>query len=137
MEAGQDRGQLERFERFLLAFPESMYALLRLTVKDPRRGGTDIPKAVEPAPVDGAPVASAPLRGDAARGIREALGIAGDPDFIADQGTTPVSRRGRGGFEVRTSATVRALGRTPSGWALTVGPTPHPAHSAFTKESLL
>lgn len=32
----------------------------------------------------------------------ELLGIAGDPDFIADQGTTPVSRRGRGGFEVRT-----------------------------------
>jgi len=28
-----------------------------------------------------------------------------------------------GGFEVRTSATVRALRRTPSGWALTVGPT--------------
>lgn len=28
-----------------------------------------------------------------------------------------------GGFEVRTSATVRALGRTPRGWALTVGPT--------------
>ena len=32
----------------------------------------------------------------------EVLGIAGEPDFIADQGTTPVSRRGRGGFEVRT-----------------------------------
>ena len=30
-----------------------------------------------------------------------------------------------GGFEVRTSATVRALGRTTSGWALTVGPTTH------------
>lgn len=28
-----------------------------------------------------------------------------------------------GGFEVRTSATVRALARTASGWALTVGPT--------------
>jgi oxygen-dependent protoporphyrinogen oxidase len=28
-----------------------------------------------------------------------------------------------GGFEVRTSATARALRRTPSGWALTVGPT--------------
>lgn len=28
-----------------------------------------------------------------------------------------------GGFEVRTSATVRALRRTSSGWALTVGPT--------------
>ncbi|MBS2936657.1 FAD-dependent oxidoreductase [Nocardioides sp. J2M5] len=28
-----------------------------------------------------------------------------------------------GGFELRTSATVRALRRTPSGWALTVGPT--------------
>ncbi|GAA1934903.1 protoporphyrinogen oxidase [Nocardioides hwasunensis] len=31
-----------------------------------------------------------------------------------------------GGFEVRTSATVRALRRTSSGWALTVGPTTHP-----------
>jgi len=31
-----------------------------------------------------------------------------------------------GGFEVRTSATVRALRRTPGGWALTVGPTTHP-----------
>jgi oxygen-dependent protoporphyrinogen oxidase len=31
-----------------------------------------------------------------------------------------------GGFEVRTSATVRALRRTPTGWALTVGPTTHP-----------
>ncbi len=33
-----------------------------------------------------------------------------------------------GGFEVRTSATVRALRRRygPSGWALTVGPTTHP-----------
>ncbi len=28
-----------------------------------------------------------------------------------------------GGFEARTSATVRALRRTPGGWALTVGPT--------------
>jgi oxygen-dependent protoporphyrinogen oxidase len=28
-----------------------------------------------------------------------------------------------GGFEVRTSATVRAVRRTPTGWALTVGPT--------------
>jgi oxygen-dependent protoporphyrinogen oxidase len=31
-----------------------------------------------------------------------------------------------GGFEARTSATVRALRRTASGWALTVGPTTHP-----------
>ena len=31
-----------------------------------------------------------------------------------------------GGFEARTSATVRALWRTGSGWALTVGPTTHP-----------
>jgi oxygen-dependent protoporphyrinogen oxidase len=30
------------------------------------------------------------------------------------------------GFEVRTSATVRALRRTPSGWTVTVGPTSHP-----------
>jgi len=32
----------------------------------------------------------------------ELLSVAGEPDFIADQGITPVSRRGRGGFEVRT-----------------------------------
>ncbi len=38
------------------------------------------------------------------------------PDLLCDPG----------GFEVRTSATVRALRRTPSGWALTVGPTSHP-----------
>jgi oxygen-dependent protoporphyrinogen oxidase len=31
-----------------------------------------------------------------------------------------------GGFEVRTSATVRSLARTASGWALTVGPTTRP-----------
>ncbi|WP_307814322.1 protoporphyrinogen oxidase [Nocardioides baculatus] len=31
-----------------------------------------------------------------------------------------------GGFEARTSATVRALRRTADGWALTVGPTTHP-----------
>ncbi|MCF6376508.1 protoporphyrinogen oxidase [Nocardioides KLBMP 9356] len=31
----------------------------------------------------------------------------------------------RGGFEVRTSATVRALRRTDHGWSLTVGPTTH------------
>lgn len=31
-----------------------------------------------------------------------------------------------GGFEVRTSATVRALWRTSDGWALTVGPTTRP-----------
>ncbi|RYB95865.1 protoporphyrinogen oxidase [Nocardioides oleivorans] len=31
-----------------------------------------------------------------------------------------------GSFEVRTSSTVRALRRTPDGWALTVGPTTHP-----------
>ncbi|WP_439937005.1 protoporphyrinogen oxidase [Nocardia sp. N13] len=31
-----------------------------------------------------------------------------------------------GGFEVRTSATARALRRTSTGWALTVGPTTHP-----------
>ncbi|GAB3022763.1 protoporphyrinogen oxidase [Nocardioides flavus (ex Wang et al. 2016)] len=31
-----------------------------------------------------------------------------------------------GGFEVRTAATVRALRRTPGGWAVTVGPTTHP-----------
>ena len=35
------------------------------------------------------------------------------PDLVVDGG----------GFEVRTSATVRALRRTSSGWALTVGPT--------------
>ncbi|WP_307807724.1 protoporphyrinogen oxidase [Nocardioides xinjiangensis] len=38
-------------------------------------------------------------------------------------GRLPALVRDAGGFEVRTSATVRALGRTPGGWALTVGPT--------------
>ena len=41
-------------------------------------------------------------------------------------GRLPGLVRHGGGFEVRTSATVRALRRTPSGWALTVGPTTHP-----------
>lgn len=41
-------------------------------------------------------------------------------------GRLPGLVRGSGGFEVRTSATVRALRRTPSGWAVTVGPTTHP-----------
>ena len=44
---------------------------------------------------------------------RSPAGWAGCPRLVADGG----------GFEVRTSATVRALRRTPSGWALTVGPT--------------
>jgi oxygen-dependent protoporphyrinogen oxidase len=34
--------------------------------------------------------------------------------------------RDGGGFEVRTSATVRALRRTTTGWAVTVGPTTQP-----------
>ena len=41
-------------------------------------------------------------------------------------GGLPGLVRDAGGFEVRTSATVRALRRTPSGWAVTVGPTTHP-----------
>lgn len=41
-------------------------------------------------------------------------------------GRLPALVRDAGGFEVRTSATVRALRRTPSGWALTVGPTTRP-----------
>ena len=41
-------------------------------------------------------------------------------------GRLPGLVRDGGGFEVRTSATVRALRRTASGWALTVGPTTHP-----------
>ncbi|PKH37482.1 protoporphyrinogen oxidase [Nocardioides alpinus] len=41
-------------------------------------------------------------------------------------GRLPGLLRDGGGFEVRTSATVRALRRTRSGWALTVGPTTHP-----------
>ncbi len=40
-------------------------------------------------------------------------GMARLPDLVRDGG----------GFEVRTSATVRALRRTTTGWALTVGPT--------------
>lgn len=38
-------------------------------------------------------------------------------------GRLPSLLVGGGGFEARTSATVRALRRTTSGWALTVGPT--------------
>ena len=41
-------------------------------------------------------------------------------------GRLPGLIRDGGGFEVRTSATVRALRRTTSGWALTVGPATHP-----------
>ncbi len=41
-------------------------------------------------------------------------------------GRLPGLVRDGGGFEVRTSATVRALRRTGGGWALTVGPTTHP-----------
>ena len=41
-------------------------------------------------------------------------------------GRLPGLLREDGGFEVRTSATVRALRRTPAGWALPVGPTPSP-----------
>ncbi len=41
-------------------------------------------------------------------------------------GGLPGLVRDAGGFDVRTSATVRALRRTPSGWAVTVGPTTHP-----------
>jgi oxygen-dependent protoporphyrinogen oxidase len=41
-------------------------------------------------------------------------------------GRRPGLVRDAGGFDVRTSATVRALRRTPSGWAVTVGPTTHP-----------
>jgi oxygen-dependent protoporphyrinogen oxidase len=40
-------------------------------------------------------------------------------------GRLPALVRDGGGFEVRTSSTVRALRRTPTGWALTVGPTTH------------
>ncbi len=43
-------------------------------------------------------------------------GMARLPDLVRDGG----------GFEVRTAATVRALRRTTSGWALTVGPTTRP-----------
>ena len=51
------------------------------------------------------------------------------PAFAAlpgGMGRLPGLVREGGGFEVRTSATVRALRRTTSGWALTVGPTTHP-----------
>ena len=41
-------------------------------------------------------------------------------------GRLPCLVREGGGFEVRTSATVRALRRTTTGWALTVGPTTLP-----------
>ena len=41
-------------------------------------------------------------------------------------GRLPGLLRDGGGFEVRTSATVRALRRTTTGWSLTVGPTTRP-----------
>lgn len=41
-------------------------------------------------------------------------------------GRLPSLLVGGDGFEARTSATVRALRRTPSGWSLTVGPTTAP-----------
>ncbi len=41
-------------------------------------------------------------------------------------GRLPALVREGGGFEVRTSATVRALRRTTNGWALTAGPTTDP-----------
>ncbi len=50
------------------------------------------------------------------------------PVFAAPRGgmgTLPGLVRDEGGFEVRTSTTVRALRRTATGWALTVGPTTH------------
>ncbi|NYE35564.1 oxygen-dependent protoporphyrinogen oxidase [Nocardioides cavernae] len=40
-------------------------------------------------------------------------------------GRLPILVADGGGFEARTSATVRALRRTASGWSLTVGPTTH------------
>lgn len=51
-------------------------------------------------------------------------------------GRLPALVRDAGGFDVRTSATVRALRRTPSGWALTVGPTTH-AETIGTDEVVL
>ena len=58
-----------------------------------------------------------------------AIPASGAPVFAAlpgGMGRLPGLVVDGGGFEVRTSATVRALRRTPSGWALTVGPTTHP-----------
>jgi oxygen-dependent protoporphyrinogen oxidase len=46
--------------------------------------------------------------------------------FAGGMGRLPGLVREDGGFEVRTSATVRALRRTSSGWAVIVGPTTHP-----------
>ncbi len=56
----------------LLAAP-----LLRLTVRDPQRGATDTPKAIEPAPVDGAPVAVTQPTGSSQLGRKVALGVLG------------------------------------------------------------
>lgn len=55
-----------------------------------------------------------------------AVPLAAGPVFASlpgGMGRLPDLVRDGGGFEARTSATVRALRRTPSGWALTVGPT--------------
>ena len=60
--------------------------------------------------------------------LEQASGVPGSvaPVFASlpgGMGRLPALVADGGGFEVRTSATVRALRRTPSGWALTVGPT--------------
>ena len=55
-----------------------------------------------------------------------AVPASGAPVFAGlagGMGRLPGLIRDRGGFEVRTGATVRELRRTPTGWALTVGPT--------------
>jgi protoporphyrinogen/coproporphyrinogen III oxidase len=58
-----------------------------------------------------------------------ALPVSSAPVFASlpgGMGRLPGLLRDGGGFEVRTSATVRALRRTAPGWSLTVGPTTHP-----------
>ncbi|KRE97474.1 protoporphyrinogen oxidase [Nocardioides sp. Soil774] len=58
-----------------------------------------------------------------------AVPVSSTPVFASlpgGMGRLPGLLRDGGGFEVRTSATVRALRRTASGWSLTVGPTTHP-----------
>ncbi|MCW2738387.1 protoporphyrinogen oxidase [Nocardioides sp.] len=58
-----------------------------------------------------------------------AVPSSGAPVFAAlpgGMGRLPDLVRDGGDFEVRTSASVRALRRTTTGWAVTVGPTTHP-----------
>ena len=107
-----------------------------------RLGDEVVERLVEP--LLGGVYAGHARRISAAAAVPQLLAMARRGSLLEQAATVPVSTapvfatlaggmgglpglvRDAGGFEVRTSATVRALRRTPSGWALTVGPTTHP-----------